>query len=333
MASSAKDTSEGFLGTRDSNDNSAYKRGMVLPYRVSANIFGIVTVLKSPGLAGPEPIDRRAWTLQEQLLSRRLLLYSSHTLQWRCAAGTVNLCQSLDMEYPKLRRTKLLSQLSTRPKEAFIEWSHLIGNYSSRSLSVPQDKLPAVAALAEKFAPILGQYYAGIWSYSIITQLNWQIAPWTLQNECSVNTVDDQTVYRAPSWSWTSVEGEICLPVAEPQDQVVCTLISINTLPKDRTVPYGEVIDGSITIRATLILGWIDRLKRIEDLDFVVHASHHLPGSPSTKFFVTYFQHSCFRTAPSVDNPVAPILVDSYRRQGYCGLVCKSRSYNSYSYL
>jgi hypothetical protein len=34
-----------------------------------------------------EYINKRAWTSQESMLAHGCLIYSSHTLQWRCNAG------------------------------------------------------------------------------------------------------------------------------------------------------------------------------------------------------------------------------------------------------
>jgi hypothetical protein len=41
-----------------------------------------------------EPINSRAWTFQEELISPRLLIYASHTLQWQCHTLTCNLGKS-----------------------------------------------------------------------------------------------------------------------------------------------------------------------------------------------------------------------------------------------
>ena len=41
-----------------------------------------------------DPVDTRAWTLQEQLLSQILLVYSTDTLQWRCKGVVANLGSS-----------------------------------------------------------------------------------------------------------------------------------------------------------------------------------------------------------------------------------------------
>jgi hypothetical protein len=60
--------------------------------------------------------------------------------------------------------------------------------------------LPAIAALAERFAPVLGRYYAGILSSDATQQLAWY-------------TVAEEELgkgqYRAPSWSWGATHNEV----------------------------------------------------------------------------------------------------------------------------
>lgn len=45
--------------------------------------------------ASKEPINLRAWTLQENLLSRPVLFYAPHTLQYQCQTSVLNLGNSL----------------------------------------------------------------------------------------------------------------------------------------------------------------------------------------------------------------------------------------------
>jgi hypothetical protein len=120
------------------------------------------------GWGASDPIDKRAWTLQEQMLARRLLLYTSQTLQWRCATTTTNLGQSLYCEETNRSRAKILSQIHQSQEEAFKEWLHIVKDYSGRAMSMQSDKLPEIAAMAERFAPLLGNYYARIWQNELM---------------------------------------------------------------------------------------------------------------------------------------------------------------------
>ncbi|KAH8723805.1 heterokaryon incompatibility protein-domain-containing protein [Phaeosphaeriaceae sp. PMI808] len=294
VASMANNASEGFLGPR----KRAHDCAVSLPFRVSPNVFGSVKLqdLRPLVLHRPtEPVDRRAWCLQEQLVSRRLLLYQSKTLQWRCSTGLKNLGNSLcaDSIYSK---SWLLSQLSTNPKDASEQWQRIVCNYSSRTASLYRDKLPALAAVAERFAPFLGKYYAGIWSYDMIQQLVWY---WADEGTKNLNS----NTYRAPSWSWASVDGTIGFNGFSMQDnQAICALISTKIVPKHRSAPFGEVLEGSITIRAKSLLVWTCGYDA--KIFSAVDADCSVQKSAMVRLLKTYFRQSFSSTARR-ENPVS----------------------------
>ena len=107
-------------------------------------------------------------------MANRLLLYAPVTLEWRCAAGMMSLIQSLNADLKHSPVPKLVSQLSANQEEALEKWTRLVQKYSQMVMSLQSDKLLAIAALVERSAPILGEYYAGIWQYGIINQLWWR---------------------------------------------------------------------------------------------------------------------------------------------------------------
>jgi hypothetical protein len=71
--------------------------------------------------------------------------------------------------------------------------------YSQPTLPDPADKLPAVATIAAVFNDeTLGDYLADVWSRNIAAALAWSRV---------YNVLKPSPVYRAPSWSWASVDG------------------------------------------------------------------------------------------------------------------------------
>jgi hypothetical protein len=128
VASAANDAAEGFLQPRPAATDL-----ITPPFRVSSNTFGSVKVDCNSDLyefGASEPIDKRAWTLQEHMISRRLLQYTSQTLQWRCAITTVNLGESLYWENTYDPRAKILSQIPKSQQEAYNEWLRIVQDYS-----------------------------------------------------------------------------------------------------------------------------------------------------------------------------------------------------------
>ena len=216
-----------------------------------------------------EPINTRAWAFQEQLLSPRLLLYASHTLQWQCRTLTCNLggsyhapkvsaaprlpsMQNLLLDGPEQRQIRHQVNPDV-PHRILQHWLRAVMSYSSRKLSLSSDKLPALSAFAVSYAPILGpEYFAGIWARSAVQQLCWR-------SEHSRYFFMRPTQYRAPSWSWAALDGHVfflSFPLAA--DASVCVpyhrfkIVEWQTRPKAVNFPYGEVTAGKLTIETIL---------------------------------------------------------------------------------
>jgi hypothetical protein len=60
----------------------------------------------------------------------------------------------------------------------FAAWQLAVGEYTKRQLSDPNDKLPALAGLAEAFSQVReDQYSAGLWRRRLIHDLMWEAKP------------------------------------------------------------------------------------------------------------------------------------------------------------
>lgn len=139
-----------------------------------------------------EPINLRAWTLQETWLSSRLLIYGSGPLKWQClskllthgenllalAAAVVRSYYTLFPKRDKffIDESQEISQESSElplipiqhdTYKILDEWHDLVSSYSRRSLTVPEDKLPALSGIAAEFHRLTNDtYLAGIWQKS-----------------------------------------------------------------------------------------------------------------------------------------------------------------------
>lgn len=93
---------------------------------------------------------------------------------------------------------------TTNPEklDAAENWHRVVEQYSSLSLTNQTDRLPALSGLAIRSSPVLGEYLAGLWKHSIISDLLWRI------NKLEHDIVRP-TEYIAPSWSWASVTGPV----------------------------------------------------------------------------------------------------------------------------
>lgn len=107
-----------------------------------------------------EPINTRCWTLQERLLSHRLAIFASHTIQLQCQHAIVNVGDSLNipaglgpwrlpsgLTYP-------LPQVKAKglTTEALMEeWKNVITLYSKRDIKRVEERLVALSGLAQAF--------------------------------------------------------------------------------------------------------------------------------------------------------------------------------------
>jgi hypothetical protein len=93
-----------------------------------------------------EPINDRAWTLQERLLSNRALVYCHYQMIWECKQRHQfeELLLKPDADWAPLYK------LPAYPQQ--MDWREIIWVYSRRKLTVATDKLPAFSALAKEYA-------------------------------------------------------------------------------------------------------------------------------------------------------------------------------------
>jgi hypothetical protein len=127
-------------------------------------------------------------------------------------------------------------------------------NYTRRHLSVSTDKLPAISGIAQEFATILKDtYIGGLWKSVLLSDLLWVV----------IFAKPRPTTYRAPSWSWASVDSPVrwdfpngwesdakfdwsnCEPYAEVVDCHVSPVVSY--------APYSALQSGYLKLRCRLV--------------------------------------------------------------------------------
>ncbi|KAI0193788.1 heterokaryon incompatibility protein-domain-containing protein [Xylaria flabelliformis] len=202
----------------------------------------------------------RGWVLQERLLSPRIIHFG-HFLSWECHTcltteiydESMILHGARSSQLPLSERGWVFADESSEYPTNAARWWRLVQIYTRSNLTYQNDKLVAVAGLARAFSSVIREpYYAGIWGGAdfLLSLL------WTSWPRISVMNIP-QTRYRAPSWSWASVEGEVYY---EPTSRSVSRIItqklvqiqSISTEPR-RGDAYGEIKGGELVLKAFLI--------------------------------------------------------------------------------
>jgi hypothetical protein len=204
------------------------------------------------------PLYKRAWVLQEQLLSRRIFYFSASQLFFECRSSYCT--EDGHLEDSVLGRFPY-HNMGLKRRLDFFEgavgsfvggaksmgsplskvWCNLIMDYSKRSLTNSADKLPALSGLASEVQKRMRcRYLAGLWEHRLHFFLMWRRLPGS--------SFQRPLAYRAPSWSWAAVDGPIDYWVAIIYDRFIKSAMgdfTVQTVPAGRD-PRGQIKDGSI---------------------------------------------------------------------------------------
>ncbi|RGP64028.1 putative l-serine dehydratase 2 [Fusarium longipes] len=200
-----------------------------------------------------EPLTQRGWTLQEKVLSTRLLSISMTEMVWTCKEQTVCECGSR-LNYQREFGGTLLSQISGRG-EAFNFWHKIVENYSKRKLTQPLDKLPAISAIVAIVQKKIGsEYIAGLWAGNMELDLLWRRTESTRAQAAS-------SCYIAPSFSWASITGEIdylCFRNGKWPYEKFTKVIEV-TSETGPGAPLGRVTSSKLVVQGPIAAGYVER--------------------------------------------------------------------------
>jgi hypothetical protein len=247
-----------------------------------------------------EPLGRRAWALQEYFLSARVLTYGTSELSWKCNCAYIKENEPTPLP--------VLDKVIKSPEE--IGWPQIVEDYCSRELTRNMDKLPALSGLVEALREVSGdKYVAGLWMSKLCSQLLWQHCELPVKGR---REYSQSSKYRAPSWSWASVDGRIKFhdlnAITQCKARVIRCSISSSASHGLGLVSSGKlVISGFMkrmpTIRCTLsasyyggyenYLPWMrihDGVKTfLDDVDSLRGRSRKITGGTSRELLDSWF--------------------------------------------
>ena len=207
-----------------------------------------------------DPLEDRAWALQEDLLSRRIISFGTGELSWECAERlTCECAEKVDSEgdLQKFGYEKLFSSEMTQ-QQAYDRWRAICVQYSKRRLTKASDKLPALSGLAQRFNALLrnDKYLAGLWGEDLLRGLLWaHDQSHRARPAYEMRSAWDQHI---PTWSWASIDGNItyqhhsdsfCKPTESPE-QWFTTAEQMHSLEVDST---GTLIGGLLRLRGPVV--------------------------------------------------------------------------------
>ena len=309
-ASESRSVREGFL-------HSQFRYGACkLPLYLPDDTMGRIEVSHCKRIPdqGKWHLNTRAWALQEELLSPRILFFANGEIRWQCQSlykerilgpdsvdfgegqglqrlppelftntGDASLAEETslgaDMIVAEERRTKIHSQQKI--------WERIIENYSRRNITIPSDRLPALAGIVSELEKCWSdKCVAGLWMNCFHGLLFWRASGGSRRRCTASNytTCECNSVPRlrpktlAPTWSWLSCEGSIdFLNIANISWIPECEIVSVEPLLQN--APLGPRSGGQILVRAFTINGPLNRAMDlvpfqwvlIDDCNFTCH--------------------------------------------------------------
>jgi hypothetical protein len=184
------------------------------------------------------PLLSRGWAYQERLLAPRVANFTANELVWECICNTVCECSS---------RSHTSQQIIKCPKGSFrssADWWRYIERYSELALTNESHRLPAISGIAKIVQDSTsGTYLAGLWSGHLPINLGWRR---------DVMTQKTPSEWRAPSWSWASVEGKVSFDSLYDISDRLLDVLNFNCelLSDDKT---GQVVSGHLTVSGALL--------------------------------------------------------------------------------
>lgn len=159
-------------------------------------------------------LDSRAWVHQERMMSPRTIHFCHNEIVWECRETIM--CGRCDGAKP-------LATTNSRLKKIFIKlqrlrdhgsggsyefpsiWRDILNRYSKTILSNDNDRLSALAGIAEFPLQKLGYRASfGLWLPLFLDELVWAAT------KPSANEVEGyNTVSSFPSWSWVGIKGPV----------------------------------------------------------------------------------------------------------------------------
>ncbi|KAF2497985.1 HET-domain-containing protein [Lophium mytilinum] len=162
------------------------------------------------------PLSKRGWTLQESILPICKIIFNGEEMKWTCNEETFCECGHLighhEEDFPDLKgaESPIVIGLPGGQSPHLRAWIQVVREYSNRKLTEPMDKLSAVSGLAQFFQEAntpeqekSDTYLAGLWRDNLQFWLTWRV------DSLREYTHSRPLPYRAPTWSWASVDGPV----------------------------------------------------------------------------------------------------------------------------
>ncbi|KAF4440813.1 HET-domain-containing [Fusarium acutatum] len=284
-ASSAKDSSGGLFFDRDASNSKSQIR-QAIPVTLGSAKDNVNSTGMQPGkyhlvdqhLWGSgmaNPLNARAWVMQERLLSPRILHFTQDKIYWECLeeksceglstlrgdlirqASTLLLRTEVDIT--RLRNIVVSEAPGTCSTDWYrkfhVAWDQLVERYSKCGLTKEGDKLIAVHGLINRLKDAIpDRCHAGHWESQMPASLCWHVN-WG-DPDASKTPIHHRRPHEwlAPSWSWASVKVPVCCRILIDGINVV-DVVTIKT----SCLGNGKLQSSQLRLRGALYTAVVEK--------------------------------------------------------------------------
>ncbi|KAI9163857.1 HET-domain-containing protein [Paramyrothecium foliicola] len=276
----ASDTHLPVKWTDDSND-VAGARCLSLQRLPRPVFFEHVTRHKHPEFVSP--LLKRAWVLQERMLSKRTLFFTPLELVFECREGCVTDSGhdwvNSDIKH-KFASTVYKddggqnSVSNARKDQLHGIWRQMVEMFTRLSLTRENDMLPAMAGIAKRMLIALGgdhyeedvgfeekEYLAGLWRETFIHDMLWERDTERVSGLPRVNR-------NVPTWSWARNDA----PKEYHTERILgqlCDVVDVKSEYQDN-----RVLDSFVSVQSLLVVlsGY---LLRVKAMGRCIHIQHN----------------------------------------------------------
>jgi Heterokaryon incompatibility protein (HET) len=176
-------------------------------------------------------LHKRAWVLQERILSRRKLLFCNDQVFWECK----RLATSEDQQIQEALPEQTFSKLN--------EWFETVEKYTACDITYDKDVLPAMSGIARSFAEATGfSYCAGIWLDRFSDCLLWY-------PHNAYGKKKKRGLYVAPTFSWASSQGPVRYRGQRASNHTFCDYSTCQqNLPENSEDEFSAITSAAIVL-------------------------------------------------------------------------------------
>ncbi|CZR68464.1 uncharacterized protein PAC_18363 [Phialocephala subalpina] len=207
------------------------------------------------------PLCTRGWTMQELMLSPRILYFTGDDVFWECRQGLQCHCPVRHVWNLSSIKSTLIGHKTRfsykEPELCFKEWRELVENYSQRFLTKQTDVLPALSGIARRHQSLHNSpYLAGLWEIDLLVDLFWS-RPIHLSDKYWYVEVQTRLTRPypscAPSWSWASVKGPVNWQNKDLPDEFERPAKLIKAISTVGNNPWGQPLSSQLLMQGILI--------------------------------------------------------------------------------